>query len=142
METKPHGWAATASGKMMHYFGLGRSSYGSIGYRADGTPLALCHNALKMDAETGFENAPPPGWDSCAMCCRYLAEEQTKARKAAAQASGKFGVGVSVKVLRGKLAGKSGDITEKANDFPGFWWVYLGGNRPVLLGEGQLELKK
>lgn len=142
METKPHGWAATPAGKMMHYFGLGRSKHGSHGYREDGTPLALCHNALRMDAETGYENAPPPGWDSCAMCCRYLADEQQLQRAAKARAAGKFAVDASVKVLRGKLAEKIGVITEKANGFPGFWWVYLGGARPVMLSEGQLEILK
>jgi hypothetical protein len=134
METKPHGWAFTQTGSMVHYFGLS--------YRPDGTPVALCHNALRMGAKAVFQDKPN-GYEWCDSCQNYLTKHRKEAQSRAAQAKGKFAVGVTVDVTRGKgVAGTSGTLLEACKGFPGFWMVKLAADKPVMLSEGQLQVKK
>ena len=132
METK-HGWATTRTGSMLHYFG-----YDS---RADGSPRALCHNALVVAPTAELLALPPADTECCDSCSRYLKLRRQEVRQAPAQAGGKLGPGSSVTITRGKMAGITTDVIEGSKDFPGVWWVKCGAGKPMMLSEGQLKMK-
>lgn len=138
METKSHGWATTRTGTMFHYFGLTRE--GGAGYHAHGTPMALCHQAVRAGSDELVADLKADE-ERCESCVRYLKMALRLHRQAPAKSGGKFGPGVAVTVSRGKLAGLSTEIVEAEKDFPGFWWV-KGGERKLLFSEGQLQIKK
>jgi hypothetical protein len=147
---------------MLHYFGL---PYRHKGYRPDGTPLALCHNALLVDPakELVQEVVESPTAVKCRSCAKYLAQALWALRnggaavaekKALAQApAGSLGEGVAVTVTRGAYAGGKGTIDKASQEAAGFWYVWLTVFRTsltsfktketaqrVLLSEGQLAL--
>lgn len=100
----------------------------------------MCHNALVV-GKHGL--ATEPTGEQCDSCTRYLKDGLKALRQVPATVAGsKLGPGSSVRVTRGKFAGIVTEITEEAKDFPGFWWVKCGANKPMMLAEGQLELKK
>ena len=138
METKPHGWATTRTGIMFHYFGLTRE--GRAGYHEHGTPMALCHNAVRADSDELIADLSADK-ERCESCVRYLKTALRLQSQAPAQSGSKLGPGVAVTVSRGKLAGLSTEIVEASKDFPGFWWV-KGGERKMMFSEGQLQAKK
>jgi hypothetical protein len=138
METKPHGWATTRTGSMCHYFGLTRE--GSEGYHPHGSPMALCHQAVRAGSDTLATELGPDA-EQCGSCAVYLKKALAQQRRASTPVAGKLGPGSSVKILRGKnIAGLTGTIKNASKDFPGFWYVTLGAGC-VMLSEGQLELK-
>ena len=120
MATNPHGWATTRTGTMFHYFGLLRE--GGEGYRPDGTPLALCHNAVVA----GYELSPQLSSECkrCASCIRYLAQTPKSSALAATSVDEPLKKGQFRAVLRGKLSGLVVEVWEEANGFPGFWMCW------------------
>jgi hypothetical protein len=141
METKPHGWATTRAGSMFHYFGMTRE--GGEGYRTDGSPLAMCHNAL----EAGHELAAKlePGAKQCASCARYLANSPKTAKVLATVGDEPLKKGQFRTVLRGQFKGLTVEVWEESKDFPGFWmcWYTKGTGAKthqaeLMLSAGQL----
>ena len=85
--TKPHGWAGTLKGKMLHYFGMDRD--GSLDYyRPDGSPIALCHNALVKDGGEMFKADLPGDRAACRACEKYLAEYFSELRRTGGRLAG------------------------------------------------------
>ena len=122
METKPHGWAGTLTGKMLHYFGLTRE--GSEAYRPDGSPLAMCHNALVKDMGEGFKPDPAPDRKRCDSCTKYLAQCAKTAKLLATPATEVLKRGQYRTVLRGQFKGLTVEVQTEDKDFPGFWWCW------------------
>lgn len=122
METKPHGWATTATGKMFHYFGLLRE--GSEGYRTDGTPLALCHNALLASGDLLWTDMHSD-YQRCESCVRYLAQTPHVGVLASTPLDLPLKKGQFRTVLRGiGVKGLVVEVWEESKDFPGFWMCW------------------
>ena len=147
METKPYGWAGTRAGQMLHYFGMTRE--GGEGYRLDGTPLAMCHNALVAGTEE-LKAEPQPLMRLCDSCARSLAKcpkrGLVKELVAGELARMPLAKGQCRKVLRGALASLTVEVSKEAPHFPGFWicWLRKGTGAKqrdveVMLSAGQLS---
>ncbi len=119
---RPHGWGATRAGSMLHYFGLTRD--GSEGYRRDGSPLAMCHNAL-LAGEGELTKEPQSGQKLCESCARYLArcpkKQAAKVGAPAEQPAVPLKEYQKREVLRGKMTGVVVTLQHEHRDFPGFW---------------------
>jgi hypothetical protein len=156
-QQQPHGWAPTRTGSLLHYFGL---PYRHKGYRPDGTPLALCHNALQVapDCELVQEIKQCPHTVTCTSCEKYLMRAPTallngQPAPTKKKATGSFTKDARVRVMRGAYAGGTGTIERASAEAVGFHWVWISVFQTslstfktkektvrALLSEGQLEL--
>jgi hypothetical protein len=144
-QEQPHGWGMTKTGQKQHYFGLTRD--GLPGYRSDGTALALCHNALKLEGE--IADAKNPESDVCYSCQDYalVARKSLRIRQAQAKpVTDELKPFQQRVVTRGKFTGKVMILQRESRAYPGFWecvYTIICGQageraRDALVSAGQL----
>ena len=135
----PHGWALTRTGTTAHYFWAATQA---------ALPVAMCHNAIQAAPNSQLAPRVPAGFTGCPTCQQRLEQWHKDRGRAlrveAAQQANRLAQGVPVRVLSGKLAGASGEISRPEKSQEGFWWVVLlrdgKPGKELLFSKNQLQI--